>query len=301
MARAPFSETLAHPPRQGLGPARAPYSSLPQGPRTGLAPRGEDASRLSLQPTCCQRAPSDRSLVELPGLHPSDPRFRAPPASSPRRVHRCTASSATPVRRCRLPSLEWPYDWRRTTRRARPCLTHRACAHSPEPCRPTRTETGQTTDTPSHALRSVGNPRHPDEHQDPFRVRRANAAASEARDAFHRPVSQTRLHASAHPSFEQVLATSPLEPAAPTTDMSRHRLPGHAHDQSPDRTTTAGFPTTGPTPVSERRPMPPDGFCRPRRSTSTPTTILRFRDPPRRSASCLRMTRPLRTRSADSP
>jgi hypothetical protein len=95
--------------------------------------------------------------------------------------------------------------------------------------------------------------------------------------------------------------SEPSRARAPTTDMSRHRLPGHAHDQSPDRTTTAGFPTAGLTPVSERQPMPPDGFCRPRRSTSTPTTILRFRDPPRRSASCLRMTRPLRTRSADSP
>jgi hypothetical protein len=112
----PVQKQRAVPPRQGDGPAAAPCPSLAVSRLATLhAPLGEDASRLCLQPTSCQRAPIVRSTVRHRACaHPivasspaSDPRTRRGPfaigqspfgahRSIPRRRRFAVAGSSTP-------------------------------------------------------------------------------------------------------------------------------------------------------------------------------------------------------------
>jgi hypothetical protein len=112
----PVQEQRAVPPRQGDGSAAAPYPSLRVSRlATRHAPLGEDASRLCLQPTSCQRAPTVRSTVEhracahqtVASSPASDPRTRRDPfaegksplgahRSIPRRRRFAVAGSSTP-------------------------------------------------------------------------------------------------------------------------------------------------------------------------------------------------------------
>lgn len=143
--------------------------------------------------------------------------------------------------------------------------------------------------------------RSPDvEHRGPFRMRRANAAASQARGAFHRPISPPPPRANARRHFEQVepLAASHLAALTRSTRLStptagppfgahrghgvsfrRPRCAATAFRRSlrPDyrHAFAAGLPPARPPPVSERRPHAAGRLLPTERSTSTPTNILR--------------------------
>jgi hypothetical protein len=201
---------------------------------------------------------------------------------------------------------------------------HRACAHSRSRCQLARTVVSlprtplvapaalsprDCSETPLDASL----PRTPDvSHQDLFRMRRANAAASKARGAFHRPISPQPLRANAKHHFEQVeplvashlaaltrskrlatLTTGPpfgahlghgvsfRRPRRAATTFRRSLRPDYRH------AFTAGLPVARPPPVSERQPHAADRLLPTERSTSTPTNTLRLvhrglpRDPSR--------------------
>ena len=189
---------------------------------------------------------------------------------------------------------------------------HRACAHSRSRCQLARTVVSLPR-TPLVAPAALSPPdctespldaslrRAPDvKHQDPFHVRRANAAVSKARGAFHRPVSPPPLRANAEHHFEQVeplvashlaalsrsrrlatLAAGPpfgahlghgvsfRQPRRAAATLRRSLRPDYRHAFA------AGLPPARPSPVSERQPHAADRLLPTERSTSTPTNTLR--------------------------
>lgn len=157
-----------------------------------------------------------------------------------------------------------------------------------------------STDTPCRACRPFppecsespldASPRRsPDvSRRGPFHMRRANAAVSKARGAFHRPVSPQPLRANAEHHFEQVeplvashlaaltrgarlatLATGHL--SAPTSgtespfvDPAAQQLPfgGHCAPTTDMSSRLVSHPLDR-RPFPSASPMPPTGFCRP--------------------------------------
>lgn len=161
-------------------------------------PDGEGTSRLSLQPTCCQRAPVDRPPVEPRGLRPSE--HRSSPEALERRRRIAVAGSPTSSGRTVGAVPPAVPDCISLTERS---LIRARLVNAREPRRVVH-------EHPMSCPPSEGSSRRHHEHQDPFHVRRTNAAASKARSAFHRPIPQASPHASARLASEQVLPVGPI-------------------------------------------------------------------------------------------
>lgn len=245
------SGSPANPPRPGDGFASRTYSSR----RRCLAP----LSATDVLSTGTRRSSARR----VARLAPAPP-LRSPP----RRGSRTGAGPPLPTFRPRVAVQLAPHDppcptaphspSRSSLPRALSARASRDLPFTDTPCRSrrTRVDPAATTTTKARCRRAAPTPRPPRPRVPstagparPICVRNARSRSPE--QAFASSPRARDL------SFQHVIALGC--PSTTATDFSA-------------TSTAFGFPTARSTPAPGRRSMPPDGFCRPRRSTSTPPT-----------------------------